>query len=130
MSSNNANQTPSELVRENIRNLKPYQPGKPIEEVEREIGITGAVKMASNENPLGPSPLAIEAAAKVLGDCHLYPDGAAYYLRRDLAEMHGIDPQRLVFGSGCNEVIQMLIGAFCVPWRTAVNLSKTTSPRT
>tara|TARA_R110002096_G_scaffold77896_8_gene183382 strand:- start:20273 stop:21400 length:1128 start_codon:yes stop_codon:yes gene_type:complete len=120
MSSNNANQTPSELVRENIRNLKPYQPGKPIEEVEREIGITGAVKMASNENPLGPSPLAIEAAAKVLGDCHLYPDGAAYYLRRDLAEMHGIDPQRLVFGSGCNEVIQMLIGAFCVPGRDQV----------
>ncbi len=120
MSSNTVSQTPSELVRDNIRNLKAYQPGKPIEEVEREIGITGAIKLASNENPLGPSPLAIEAAAKTIGDSHLYPDGAAYYLRRDLADMHGIDPERLVFGSGCNEVIQMLISAFCVPGRDQV----------
>jgi len=112
--------TPSQLVRDNIRDLKPYQPGKPIEEVEREIGITGAIKLASNENPLGPSPLAIEAASKVLGQSNLYPDGAAFYLRRDLAEMHNIDPGRLVFGSGCNEVIQMLIGAFCVPGRDQV----------
>lgn len=120
MSSTTASHTPSELVRENIRDLKPYQPGKPVEEVEREIGITGAIKLASNENPLGPSPLAIEAAAKAIGDSHLYPDGAAFYLRRAVADLHGIDPGRLVFGSGCNEVIQMLIGAFCVPGRDQV----------
>ena len=107
--------SPRDLVRDNIRELKPYQPGKPIEEVEREMGITGAIKLASNENPLGPSPKALEAAAKILGQSHLYPDGTAYYLRRDLAEMHGIDPDQLVFGAGCNEVIQMLLGAFCVP---------------
>ncbi|MCP4449576.1 MAG: histidinol-phosphate transaminase [Myxococcales bacterium] len=112
--------SPKDLVRENIRNLRPYQPGKPIEEVEREIGITGAIKLASNENPLGPSPLALEAAAKMVAQSHLYPDGAAYYLRRDLAELHGIAPEQLVFGSGCNEVIQMLIGAFCVPGKHEV----------
>jgi histidinol-phosphate aminotransferase len=110
----------ADLVRENIRNLNPYQPGKPIEEVERELGITGAIKLASNENPLGPSPLAMEAATRALRDSHLYPDGAAYYLRRALADHHGIDPERFVFGAGCNEVIQMLIGAFCVPGRDQV----------
>jgi len=120
MSSNTPSQTPSEIVRDNIRNLKPYQPGKPIEEVEREIGITGAIKLASNENPLGPSPMAIEASSKAILNSHLYPDGTAYYLRRALADLHGIEPDRLVFGSGCNEVIQMLIGAFCVPGRDQV----------
>jgi histidinol-phosphate aminotransferase len=64
--------------------------------------------------------MAIEAARKSLEDCHLYPDGSAFYLRRALAEKHGIAPDRLVFGSGCNEVIQMLIGAFCVPGRDQV----------
>jgi histidinol-phosphate aminotransferase len=108
------------IVRENIRELKPYQPGKPIEEVERDLGISGAIKLASNENPLGPSPLALEAVRKSLADCNLYPDGAAFYLRRALADQHAIDPERFVFGSGCNEVIQMLIGAFCVPGRDQV----------
>lgn len=108
------------IVRDNIRDLSPYQPGKPIEEVERELGISGAIKLASNENPLGPSPLALEAIRKSLEDCNLYPDGAAYYLRRALAEQHDIAPERLVFGSGCNEVIQMLIGAFCVPGQDQV----------
>jgi histidinol-phosphate aminotransferase len=108
------------IVRENIRKLKPYQPGKPIEEVERELGIRGAIKLASNENPLGPSPLALEAAQRAVGQVNLYPDGAAFYLRRALADYHGIEPSRLVFGAGCNEVIQMLIGAFCVPGRDQV----------
>jgi histidinol-phosphate aminotransferase len=108
------------IVRDNIRNLSPYQPGRPIEEVERELGISGAIKLASNENPLGPSPKGLEAARKHLADANLYPDGAAFYLRRALAEREGIAPERLVFGSGCNEVIQMLIGAFCVPGRDQV----------
>ena len=110
----------AKIVRENIRGLRAYQPGKPIEEVERDLGISGAIKLASNENPLGPSPLAMKAAHEALGHAHLYPDGAAYYLRNRLADYHGIDPERLVFGSGCNEVIQMLIGAFCVPGRDQV----------
>ncbi len=120
MSSSSMNQTPSQVVRENIRNLRPYQPGKPLEEVERELGITNAIKLASNENPLGPSPLAMEAAKKMVEASNLYPDGTAFYLREALAELHGIGPNRLVFGSGCNEVIQMLIGAFCVPGRDQV----------
>ncbi len=110
----------SKIVRENIRNLRPYQPGKPVAEVEREVGITGAVKIASNENPLGPSPLAMKAALAAVAEGHLYPDGAAFYLRQTLAEYHDIDPKRLVFGCGCNEVIQLLIGAFCVPGRDQV----------
>lgn len=108
------------IVRDNIRELSPYQPGKPIAEVERELGISGAIKLASNENPLGPSPLAMEAARKTIADCHLYPDGAAFYLRHALADYHEIAPERFVFGNGCNEVIQMLIGAFCVPGRDQV----------
>lgn len=114
------NEVVSKIVRENIRDLQPYQPGKPIEEVEREIGIKGAIKMASNENPLGPSPLAMEAAQRALKDSYLYPDGAAFYLRRDLAEVQGVAPQQLVFGCGCNEVIQLLIGAFCEPGKHEV----------
>lgn len=110
----------NKIVRENIRHLQPYQPGKPIEEVEREIGITGAIKMASNENPLGPSPLALEAALRAMKSSYLYPDGAAFYLRRDLAEAQNIQPEQLVFGCGCNEVIQLLIGAFCEPGRHEV----------
>jgi len=111
---------PSQIVRDNIRNLHVYQPGKPIAEVEREIGITGAIKLASNENPLGPSPLAMAAMREGIEQCNLYPDGAAYYLRRDVAELHGVEPESLVFGCGCNEVIQMLISAFCVPGRDQV----------
>ena len=114
------NHLPSQVVRENIRNLRPYQPGKPLEEVERELGITNAIKLASNENPLGPSPLAMEAAKKMVATCNLYPDGTAFYLREALAQLHGVDPNRLVFGSGSNEVIQLLIGAFCVPGRHQV----------
>lgn len=108
------------LVRENIKGLRAYQPGKPIEEVERELGISNIIKIASNENPLGPSPLGLAAAAKAVAECHLYPDGAAFKLRAKLAQTLDLDPDRLVFGSGCNEVVQMLIGAFCVPGRDQV----------
>ncbi len=108
------------IVRENIRNLHPYQPGKPIEEVEREIGISGVIKIASNENPLGPSPKAIVAATEAVRSGNLYPDGSAFYLRRAVSDFHDVDPDRLVFGCGCNEVIQMLISAFCVPGQDQV----------
>ncbi|HYR54587.1 MAG TPA: histidinol-phosphate transaminase, partial [Myxococcaceae bacterium] len=68
------------LVPSHIETLKPYLPGKPIEETEREYGITGAIKLASNENPLGPSPLAIDAIEAAARKVHLYPDGSSYYL--------------------------------------------------
>ena len=72
-----------------IRNLVPYAPGKPIEEVEREYGIRGAAKLASNENPLGPSPKAIAALAARLGELNLYPDGDSFYLKAALARKLG-----------------------------------------
>jgi len=103
------------LVTENIRGLATYQPGRPIEDLERELGITGAIKVASNENPLGPSPRALEAARAALDSIHLYPDGGAYKLRHRLATELGVAPDQLVFGAGSNELITLLIRTFCRP---------------
>ena len=77
------------LVPEWIRTLTPYPPGMPIEELERELGIQGSIKLASNENPLGPSPRALAAVGAALGTLHRYPDGSAFYLKRRLAERLG-----------------------------------------
>jgi len=74
-----------QLARECIENLPPYPPGKPIEEVEREMGIFGSIKLASNENPLGPSPKAMQAIRENLHKIHRYPDANTYYLREKLA---------------------------------------------
>jgi histidinol-phosphate aminotransferase len=104
-----------DLARPNIRSLTPYQPGKPVEELERELGISGAVKVASNENPLGPSPLALEAARAALAQVHRYPDGACFKLRRALAERLPCDPDELIFGGGSNELIYLIVHAFCRP---------------
>src|SRR5690606_3550786 len=84
-------------------------PGKPVAETERELGITGVVKLASNENPLGPSPMAMAAAAEALRHMHDYPDGGCFYLRRRLAEKLQVAPEQLIFGNGTNEVIDMLV---------------------
>jgi len=110
----------SQLVPANIRSLKPYQPGKPVEELERELGITGAIKIASNENPMGPSPKAVVAAAKAIESANYYPDGGAYRLRRALSAFHDISEDSFVFGAGCNEVVHMIIAAFCRPGKDAV----------
>ena len=74
------------IVPEAIEKLIPYPPGKPIEELERELGIEGSIKLASNENPIGPSPKAIEAISTVLGNLNRYPDGSGFYLKRRLAK--------------------------------------------
>ncbi|HWN71665.1 MAG TPA: histidinol-phosphate transaminase [Haliangium sp.] len=103
-----------------IRDLPTYQPGKPVEELERELGIRGAIKMASNENPMGPSPLAIEAATRALARAHLYPVDDAFYLRRALAERLGVAPGALVFGAGSNEIIYMILHALCRPGQDEV----------
>lgn len=95
-----------------IRDLVPYPPGKPIEEVEREYGISGSVKLASNESPLGPSPRAVEAAKRVAGNIHRYPDGSGYYLKRRLAEKHSVKPENIILGNGSNEVIDLVARAF------------------
>ncbi|MBT8493796.1 MAG: histidinol-phosphate transaminase [Deltaproteobacteria bacterium] len=108
------------LVADNIRILRPYQPGKPIETLERELGITGAIKVASNENPMGPSPKAIAAAREALAKVHLYPDGGAYQLRTALADKLGVGPDHLVFGAGSNELIHLIMRTFTVPGRDQV----------
>ncbi len=101
-----------ELVSENIKRLVPYPPGKPIEELEREYGIKGSIKLASNENPLGPSPRAVEAIKKALGKLHRYPDGSGYYLRQKLSSKFGIPFDGIVLGNGSNEIIDLLIRTF------------------
>jgi len=95
-----------------IRSLVPYAPGKPIEEVEREYGIAGSVKLASNENPLGPSPKAVRALQDRLHALHLYPDGDCFYLKRGLARKLAVSPERLIFGNGSNEIIELAVRTF------------------
>lgn len=99
-----------------VLELDPYEPGRPIEEVEREFGISGSIKLASNENALGPSPAALEAlreaAAALPGDLHRYPDGSGTRLRRRLAELTGTEPSQIVLGNGSNEIIELLLHAF------------------
>jgi len=108
------------LVPEWIRTLQPYPPGKPIEELERELGISGSIKLASNENPLGPSPRAIAAITSALPSLHLYPDGSAFYLRRALAERHRVSPEEILVGNGSNEIIELVVRTFLRPRDEAV----------
>lgn len=98
-----------------IRSLVPYAPGKPIAEVEREYGIQGSVKLASNENPLGPSPKAIQALRERSHQLHLYPDGHCFYLREGLAAKLGVSPNQLIFGNGSNELIELAVRTFLQP---------------
>jgi histidinol-phosphate aminotransferase len=108
------------LVPAHIAALQPYQPGKPVEELERELGIGEAVKLASNENPLGPSPKALEAVRLALGGMHRYPDGSAYYLRHALAERLGLSPDEVVVGNGSNDLLVLLSQALLGPGDEAV----------
>jgi len=107
-------------VPEYIRSLIPYEPGKPIEEVEREYGIEDPIKIASNENPLGPSPKAVKAIAERLSALHFYPDGDCYQLRRAVAAKLGIAEDRLIFGNGSNELIEFAVRTFMRPGDEAV----------
>jgi histidinol-phosphate aminotransferase len=112
----------TDLVSSEIARIAPYEPGKPIEELEREMreaGVAwpkeGAIKLASNENPLGPSPKGLEAAARALAQVHLYPDGGAFYLRQALAARLGVDMRQIVAGGGSNELIDLLISTYVAP---------------
>ena len=109
-----------EQVPEYIRSLIPYEPGKPIEEVEREYGIARSVKLASNENPLGPSPKAIAALRERLDQLNLYPDGDCFYLKQGLARKLGVQPNNLIFGNGSNEIIELAVRTFLRPGDEAV----------
>lgn len=100
------------LVPHHIETLVPYPPGKPIEELERELGVTHSIKLASNENPLGPSPRAVEAIAKALPELHRYPDGSGYYLRNKLSEKFGRPPEEFILGNGSNEIIELILRTY------------------
>jgi histidinol-phosphate aminotransferase len=100
-----------------LKSLPVYQPGRPIEEVARELGLplAGIIKVASNENPFGPSPLAIAAMQKALAGVNLYPDGNAFYLKQKLAAKLGVEPGHLILGNGSNEIIEFVGHALLTP---------------
>lgn len=100
------------LIRHGIADIKPYIPGKPIEEVKRELGLEDVVKLASNENPLGPSPLAVEAIKAALQEVHLYPDAECSVLREAVAASLNISSDQLIFGNGGEELITLMGKAF------------------
>src|SRR5690606_13483293 len=93
-----------------LESLPVYQPGRLIEEVARELGLepAGIIKLASNENPLGPSPLALAAMRRILPHLHLYPDGNAFYLKQRLAARLELPPEQLILGNGSNEIIEFV----------------------
>ncbi len=98
-----------------ILNLIPYKPGKPIAETQREYGLTEVYKLASNENPLGPSPKAVAAIQKSLSNQHRYPDPACYDLVQKISEKWNVSPTQVGIGNGSNEIIDLLIRIFCEP---------------
>jgi len=109
-----------DLVPEWIRSLEPYPPGMPIEELERRLGIRDSIKLASNENPLGPSPKAVAAVAGALANLHRYPDGSAFHLKRRLAERLGVSSEHILVGNGSNEILELVARTFLRPGDEAV----------
>lgn len=100
------------LARKNIKDLVTYNAGKPIKELKREFGLRKVIKLASNENPLGPSPKAVEAIKKTLADINRYPDSGGFYLKAKLARVLNIKPANLVLGNGSDELIEVIIKTF------------------
>jgi len=110
----------SRLTRPHLAAIAPYQPGKPPEELERELGIAAAVKLASNENPLGASPRALEAACGAVLQAHRYADSNAHALRSELAALFEVTPDEIAFGHGSNELIDLFCRTFAGPEQHAV----------
>ena len=98
-----------------ITKMVPYVPGKPIEETKRQYGLTTVYKLASNENPLGPSPKAIEAIREALPRLNLYPDGSCFDLKNKMAEHYSVAPDWLLFGNGSDEICDFLVKTYCEP---------------
>lgn len=98
-----------------IKDIVPYPPGKPMDELRRELGLEDIIKLASNENPLGPSPRAMEAVKQATSSLHRYPDGSAYALKRAIAGLHGVPPEGVVLGNGSNELIELLVRVLVRP---------------
>jgi histidinol-phosphate aminotransferase len=107
--------TPLPPVGENILRLVPYKPGKPIADVKRELGLTDVIKLASNENNLGPSPLAVAAMSDALSGVHLYPDGSCFELRQAVANHLDVPAGHLIFGNGSDDLIRLIGLAFLQP---------------
>jgi histidinol-phosphate aminotransferase len=109
-----------DLAAPGVRGLTPYQPGKPVAELERELGIRNAIKLASNENPYGPSPHALAAAQAALQHIARYPEGSGYQLVERLAALHGVAPGCITLGNGSNDVLDMVARVFLTPQHEAV----------
>ncbi|MFW2372855.1 MAG: histidinol-phosphate transaminase [Gammaproteobacteria bacterium] len=103
-----------------VQQLTPYQPGKPVAELERELGLKQTLKLASNENPLGPSAKAIRAVQDVISQVNIYPDGSGFQLSSQLAEKHGVAAACITLGNGSNDVLEMIARAFLAPCYNAV----------
>ena len=103
------------LTAPGVARLQPYQPGKPMDELERELGISDIVKLASNENPFGPSPKALQAAQQSLQGVSRYPDGNGFALRKALADFHSVAPDCVSIGNGSNEILELVARLFLVP---------------
>lgn len=112
-------------VHPDIASLVPYLPGKPIEELERELGIPRATKLASNENPLGPSPKALAVLAEAARTLNRYPDGGAHRLRAALADRYKVTADQVILGNGSDEIIGLLVRAFLAPGDEAVMADQT-----
>jgi histidinol-phosphate aminotransferase len=106
-----------------ISSIRPYVPGKPVEEVERELGITDSIKLASNENPMGPSPMALSVIERSSHGLHRYPDSGSYYLTRKLSEIHGIGEDQIILGNGSNEILNLIAYAYLTDRDSAVMAS-------
>ena len=106
-----------EIANRELLDLVPYEPGKPVDDVARELGLDPAsiIKLASNENPLGPSPKAVAAMHKEIERCHFYPDGGGFHLRNAVAEKFGLTRENVVLGNGSNEIIELLFHTFTRP---------------
>ncbi len=111
---------PGELAVAAVRSISPYIPGKPVSELERELGISNIIKLASNENPLGPSPRAMQAMRAALEESWVYPDGSGYAFKRELQGQLGVPAECLTLGNGSNDVLVLLAEAFLTPDHEAI----------
>lgn len=109
-----------QLANLHIRNLVPYQPGKPIEEVERELGITSSIKLASNENPLGTSEHVLHAIQQALKNSHIYPDGGQYELKQALSSFLKLPSDYITVGNGSENILELIVKAYLHPNDSAV----------
>jgi histidinol-phosphate aminotransferase len=112
-------------VHQDILSLRPYVPGKPIEELQRELGLSRVVKLASNENPIGPSPKALAVLSEVAATLNRYPDGGAHQLRTALAERWKVHLDQVILGNGSDEILGLLARAFLAPGDEAVMADET-----